>query len=145
MKKQLLELNLKLSALTVFRDLLSDPVIRRFQVLAEALEEKDLQKQVSAYSVFQNQISFPLIAKELIQSLSVRVLDGCDPLILQVKGKILGINTVASGRKFCDAIFVIIVKVKYRIFPVRQKSFVADCRFYALRGDGRKSLKGVQL
>lgn len=52
MKKQLLELNLKLSALTVFRDLLSDPVIRRFQVLAEALEEKDLQKQVSAYSDF---------------------------------------------------------------------------------------------
>lgn len=52
MKKQLLELNLKLSALTVFRDLLSDPVIRRFQILVQALEEKELQKQISAYSDF---------------------------------------------------------------------------------------------
>lgn len=52
MKKHLLELNLKLSSLTIFRDLLSDPVVRSFQRLVDALDEKGLQRQVSAYSEF---------------------------------------------------------------------------------------------
>lgn len=52
MKKNLLELNLKLNSLAIFRDLLSDPVVRSFQRLVDALEEKELRKQVSAYSEF---------------------------------------------------------------------------------------------
>lgn len=56
MKKNLLELNLKLSALTIFRDLLSDPVIRSFQQLVDTLEEKELRRQVSAYSEFASRL-----------------------------------------------------------------------------------------
>lgn len=52
MKKNLLELNLKLSALTVFRDLLADPVVSGFQNMVETLDEKDLRRQVKAYCTF---------------------------------------------------------------------------------------------
>lgn len=52
MKKQLFELNMKLSSLTIFRDLLSDPVIENFQQLLEALEDKELKQQITAYCAF---------------------------------------------------------------------------------------------
>lgn len=52
MKKKLIELNTKLSSLTIFRDLLSDPVISNFQQLISSLDEKNIQQQVSAYSAF---------------------------------------------------------------------------------------------
>ena len=52
MKKKLLELSIKLSSLTIFRDLLADPVIDHFQTLVKTLEDRDLQLQVDAYSAF---------------------------------------------------------------------------------------------
>ena len=52
MKKKLAELNIKLSALSIFRDLLRDPVIAAFQNLMAALEDKELLQQVYAYGEF---------------------------------------------------------------------------------------------
>ncbi len=52
MKKKLAELNIKLSALSIFRDLLRDPVIAAFQNLMAALEDKELLQQVHAYGEF---------------------------------------------------------------------------------------------
>lgn len=52
MKKKLAELNIKLSALSIFRDLLRDPVIAAFQNLMVALEDKELLQQVHAYGEF---------------------------------------------------------------------------------------------
>lgn len=52
MKKKLAELNIKLSALSIFRDLLRDPVIAAFQNLMVALEDKELLQQVYAYGEF---------------------------------------------------------------------------------------------
>lgn len=52
MKKKLMELNIKLKSLTIFRQLLADPVVEGFQKLMEALGGKDLQEQVSAYCDF---------------------------------------------------------------------------------------------
>lgn len=52
MKKKLTELNIKLSALSIFRDLLRDPVIAAFQNLMAALEDKELLQQVYAYGEF---------------------------------------------------------------------------------------------
>lgn len=52
MKKKLTELKLKLQSLTIFRALLSDPVIADFQILVSALEDKDQEHQVTAYCEF---------------------------------------------------------------------------------------------
>ena len=52
MKKNLLELNMKLSSLTVFRELLSDPVVKAMRSMMNALETKELQAQVEAYCDF---------------------------------------------------------------------------------------------
>lgn len=52
MKKKLAELNIKLSALSIFRDLLRNPVIAAFQNLMAALEDKELLQQVYAYGEF---------------------------------------------------------------------------------------------
>lgn len=52
MKKKLAELNIKLSALSIFRDLLRDPIIAAFQNLMAALEDKELLQQVYAYGEF---------------------------------------------------------------------------------------------
>ncbi|MDE8731745.1 ATP-binding protein [Eubacteriales bacterium DFI.9.88] len=52
MKKKLAELNLKLNSLVIFRDLLTDPVIANFQIMADAIEEKESRKQVEAYCQF---------------------------------------------------------------------------------------------
>lgn len=52
MKKNLLELNMKLNSLTVFRGLLSDPVIKSMQAMMDALEEKEMQSQIAAYCDF---------------------------------------------------------------------------------------------
>ncbi|MCQ4638377.1 ATP-binding protein [Anaerovorax odorimutans] len=52
MKKKLAELNIKLNSLVIFRNLLEDPVIANFQIMADAIEEKDLTHQISAYCQF---------------------------------------------------------------------------------------------
>lgn len=52
MKNKLNQLNTKLDSLTVFRQLLSDPVIENFQYLADTLNTKDVQEQVDAYCEF---------------------------------------------------------------------------------------------
>lgn len=52
MKKKLAELNIKLDSLTIFRQLLSDPVIGGFQNLIFYMGEKDVQAQVDAYCEF---------------------------------------------------------------------------------------------
>lgn len=52
MKKNLLELNMKLSSLTVFRGLLSDPVVKALRSMINALDTKELQSQVEAYCDF---------------------------------------------------------------------------------------------
>lgn len=52
MKKKLTDLNIRLNTLTIFRGLLKDPVIRDFQSLLASLEEKELQRQISAYCAF---------------------------------------------------------------------------------------------
>ena len=52
MKKKLTELNTQLNSLTIFRDLLKDPVISGFQKLTASMEDRDLSRQVSAYSAF---------------------------------------------------------------------------------------------
>lgn len=52
MKKKLAELNIKLSALCIFRGLLHDPVIAAFQNLIASLDDKELLQQVSAYGEF---------------------------------------------------------------------------------------------
>lgn len=52
MKKTLMELNIKLSTLTIFRGLLKSPVIVKFRSLLDALETKNTAAQVSAYSDF---------------------------------------------------------------------------------------------
>lgn len=52
MKKKLSELNIKLSSLTVFRQLLSDPVISGFRELIYALEQKNVKNQVDSYCRF---------------------------------------------------------------------------------------------
>ena len=49
MKKKLAELNLKLSSLVILRDLLADPVIANFQIMMDALEDKETRNQVDAY------------------------------------------------------------------------------------------------
>lgn len=52
MKNKLNNLNTRLNSLTVFRQLLSDPVIANFQYLADTLNTKDTQEQVDAYCEF---------------------------------------------------------------------------------------------
>lgn len=52
MKKKLIDLNIKLSSLTIFRQLLQDPVIHSFQKLMDTLDKKDLNPQVNAYADF---------------------------------------------------------------------------------------------
>ncbi len=52
MKKSLLELNTKLSSLTVFRELLSDPVVKSMRAMISSLDGKELQAQVDAYCSF---------------------------------------------------------------------------------------------
>lgn len=52
MKKKLSELNTKLTSLTIFRQLLSDPVISGFQEIVYTLGEKDVHQQVDAYCRF---------------------------------------------------------------------------------------------
>lgn len=52
MKNKLNNLNTKLNSLTVFRQLLNDPVIVNFQYLADTLNTKDTQEQVDAYCEF---------------------------------------------------------------------------------------------
>ncbi len=52
MKNKLIQLNTRLNSLTVFRQLLNDPVIANFQYLADTLNTKDLQEQVDAYCEF---------------------------------------------------------------------------------------------
>ncbi len=52
MKKSLLELNMRLSSLTVFRELLSDPVVESMRTMLASLDGKDLQAQVDAYCQF---------------------------------------------------------------------------------------------
>lgn len=52
MKKKLAELNIKLGSLTIFRQLLADPVIGGFQNLVFYIGEKDVQAQVDAYCEF---------------------------------------------------------------------------------------------
>ena len=52
MKKKLAELNIKLDSLTIFRQLLADPVIAGFQNLIYYMGEKDVQLQVDAYCEF---------------------------------------------------------------------------------------------
>lgn len=56
MKKKLAELNIKLSSLTIFRQLLEDPVIRSFQNLMEALKSKEISDQVNAYATFVSEL-----------------------------------------------------------------------------------------
>lgn len=51
MKKKLLELNTKLSSLTIFRSLLDDPVIAGFRAFADSLDKKEPQ-QIDAYCAF---------------------------------------------------------------------------------------------
>ncbi len=52
MKNKLNQLNTRLNSLTVFRQLLNDPVIANFQYLADTLNAKDTQEQVDAYCEF---------------------------------------------------------------------------------------------
>lgn len=52
MKKQLSELNTKLNGLAVFRKLLDTQAVKCFQRMVTALEDKDLNGQVSAYGAF---------------------------------------------------------------------------------------------
>lgn len=52
MKNKLDQLNTHLNSLTVFRQLLSDPVIANFQYLADTLNTKDTHEQVDAYCEF---------------------------------------------------------------------------------------------
>lgn len=52
MKKSLIELNIQLGSLTIFRSLLRSPIMIKFRALLRALEEKNLAEQVSAYSSF---------------------------------------------------------------------------------------------
>lgn len=52
MNKKLAELNIRLDSLTIFRQLLTDPVIGGFQELAYYMGEKDVQNQVDAYCQF---------------------------------------------------------------------------------------------
>lgn len=52
MKKQLTELSTKLNALTIFRQILSDPVITGFQNVVFCIEDGETQSQVDAYCEF---------------------------------------------------------------------------------------------
>lgn len=52
MKKQLIDLNMKLNSLVIFRNLLADPVYRRFQTLTDSLESKNPRRQADAYCAF---------------------------------------------------------------------------------------------
>ena len=52
MKNKLAQLNTKLNSLTVFRQLLADPVIENFQYLVTTLDGKDVMEQVDAYCDF---------------------------------------------------------------------------------------------